>query len=110
MNKSFNISFEILRYWAKRDFKGWDPYDMLNSRVVKAIVPENSHFLLWVSIQLGKVLPINLRRILLVPKTHNAKGVALFISGVCNYWNISGENRPELKKYLDRLIIILKLH
>jgi len=107
MNKSFNISFEILRYWSNRDFKGWDPYDMLNSKVVQAIIPKNSHFLLWVCIQLGKVLPINLRRVMQVPKTHNAKGVALFISGICNYWHISPKDKPELKKYLDRLIIIL---
>jgi len=107
MNKSFNISFEILRYWSNRDFKGWDPYDMLNSKVVQAIIPKNSHFLLWVCIQLGKVLPINLRRAMQVPKTHNAKGVALFISGICNYWHISPKDKPELKKYLDRLIIIL---
>ena len=42
-----------------------------------------------------------------MPKTHNAKGVALFISGICNYWHISPKDKPELKKYLDRLIIIL---
>ena len=101
-------SFEILRYWAKQDFKGWDPYDMLNSKLIRACVPNNSHFLLWVFIQLGKVLPLNLRRILLVPKTHNAKCIALFISGICNYWYLCKDDRPELTNYLDRLVLILQ--
>jgi hypothetical protein len=102
-----SIGFQLIRHWAKQDFKGWDPYDMLNSKVIRTIVPDKSHFLLWVVIQLGKVLPVNIRRILLVPKTHNAKGIALFISGICNYWYINKERRPELKVYLDRLVLIL---
>lgn len=102
-----SISFEILRYWAKRDFKGWDPYDMLNSKLVKVFSLNKFSFLMWVLIQLGKKLPFNIRRLLFVPKTHNAKGIALFISGICNYWNLSKENRFELKNYLDRLILIL---
>ena len=101
-------SLKILRYWAKQDFKGWDPYDMLNSKLIKACVPEKSHFLLWVFIQLGKVLPFNLRRILFVPKTHNAKGIALFISGICNYWYLCKDDRLELTNYLDRLVLILE--
>ena len=102
------ISFKILRYWSKQDFKGWDPYDMLNSKLIKACVPNKSHFLLWVFIQLGKVLPFNLRRILFVPKTHNAKCIALFISGICNYWYLCKDDRPELRNYLDRLVLILE--
>lgn len=106
--KNQEIGIEILRYWAKRDFKGWDPYDMLNSKLIGAIVPRRSHFILWVCIQLGKVLPINLRRIMMVPKKHNAKGIALFISGIANYWYINESLRPEMKSYLDRLLTILK--
>mgnify|MGYP001039951796 CR=1 FL=1 len=102
------ISFKILRYWSKQDFKGWDPYDMLNSKLIKACVPNKSHFLLWVFIQLGKVLPFNLRRILFVPKTHNAKCIALFISGICNYWYLCKDDRSELGNYLDRLVLILE--
>ena len=107
MCKYKTISLEILRFWAKRDFKGWDPYDMLNSKVIKSAVPQKSHFFLWVLIQVGKVLPINLRRMLFVPKTHNAKGIALFITGICNYWNLFNDKKPELSKYLDRLVLIL---
>ena len=31
---NISISFKILRYWAERDFIGWDPYDMLNSKLI----------------------------------------------------------------------------
>ena len=64
MNKS--ISFEILRYWSKRDFKGWDPYDMLNSKLIKAFDYNRLNFFLWIFIQMGKVLPVNLRPIFFV--------------------------------------------
>ena len=32
----FNHTLEILRYWAEMDFKGWDVYDGLNSKLFKA--------------------------------------------------------------------------
>lgn len=108
MNSRLNDSIEILRYCAKSDFKGWDPYDILNSRIIATLVPQKAHFILWVCIQMGKSLPVNFRKVLLVPKTHNAKGIALFIMGICNYWNVCNSIRPELKKYLDRLILILR--
>ena len=39
-----------------------------------------------VVIQGFKRCPINLRRIALVPKEYNAKGIGLFLSGYCNLY------------------------
>jgi rhamnogalacturonyl hydrolase YesR len=39
-------------------------------------------------IQLFKRSPINLRRLFAVPKDYNPKGVALFLQGYCNIYNI----------------------
>ena len=77
---------------------------MLNSKLIKAFAYNRLNFFLWIFIQMGKVLPVNLRPIFFVPRTHNAKGIALFISGICNYWHLFQDDRPELAKYLDRLI------
>ena len=69
-------------YCEAEDYKGWDPYDGLNSRLFKAIpLAGRSAICRLVWIQLFKRCPFNLRRIALVPKQHNAKGIGLFIEG-----------------------------
>lgn len=79
-------SFTNLRLYCEcEDFKGWDPYDGLNSRVFQ-VLPflKKSALCRLVVIQGFKRCPLNLRRLASVPKGHNAKGIALFLSGYCN--------------------------
>ena len=66
-------------------YKGWDPYDGLNSKVFQSL-PYFKHSAFWrlCVIQGFKRCPINLRRLLVVPKEHNAKGIGLFLQGYCN--------------------------
>lgn len=78
-------------------FKGYDPYDGLNSRLLM-----NSPFfrfralrLAW--IQFFKRSPLNLRRPALVPKGYNSKGLALIIRGLINL-NALRERR----EYIDQ--------
>jgi polysaccharide biosynthesis protein VpsJ len=63
-------------------FAGWDPFDMLNSRLLRATPLDRSALVRLAVIQAGKRSPINLRRALLVPKVRNAKGIALVILGL----------------------------
>ncbi len=79
-------SFQHLQsYCESEHFKGWDPYDGLNSRVFQALpLLKDSAFCREVVIQGFKRCPINLRRMALVPKEHNAKGIGLFLQGYCN--------------------------
>lgn len=92
-------SFKALKsYCEKEQFKGWDPYDGLNSKVFNAIPFLNkSSFIRMVVIQGFKKLPINLRKIALVPKRHNAKGLGLLLSGYCNLYE-TVKAKPELEK------------
>lgn len=92
-------SFKALKsYCEKEQFKGWDPYDGLNSKVFNAIPFLNkSSFLRMVVIQGFKKLPINFRKIAIVPKKHNAKGLGLLLSGYCNLYEIV-KAKPELAK------------
>lgn len=90
----------LREYCANNDYKGWDPYDGLNSRVFKAIPLIGCSAIIrlcW--IQLFKRSPFNLRRILLVPKQHNAKGVALALQAHCEMYHTI-EISPALSKYL----------
>ena len=74
-------------YCEAEDFKGWDPYDGLNSKLASAMLPlRHSAILRLCVIQGFKRCPVNLRRIAMVPKAHNAKGIGLFLQGYCNLY------------------------
>ena len=74
-------------YCESEHFKGWDPYDGLNSKLASALLPlRHSAILRLCVIQGFKRCPLNLRRITLVPKEHNAKGIGLFLQGYCNLY------------------------
>ncbi len=102
-SKKVKAAFQNLStYVESMEFKGWDPYDSLNSRLFMALpfIHESSIFqLAW--IQLFKRNPVNLRRIFLVPKEYNPKGLALFLSGYCSLYQLSPTD--ELKQKISRL-------
>lgn len=87
-------SFQSLKtYCEKEQYKGWDPYDGLNSKVFRALpFFKNSALCRLAVIQGFKRCPVNLRRIAMVPKEHNAKGVGLFLQGYCNLLYAVREN------------------
>ena len=79
-------SFKRLRTYCEREnYKGWDPYDGLNSRLIH-VIPFLKKSALWrlAVIQCFKRSPINLRRIAKVPKEYNPKGLGLLLQGYCN--------------------------
>ncbi len=94
-------SFEALRRYCEAEgFKGWDPYDGLNSRIFRAIpLAKRSALCRLAVIQGFKRFPFNLRRLALVPKQYNAKGIGLFLQGYCNMYRLVGK-RPELASRL----------
>lgn len=98
--KSLSPILALKRYCEAESFKGWDPYDGLNSKIAEAILPlKHSAFLRLCVIQGFKRCPVNLRRIALVPKEYNAKGIGLFLQGYCNIYDAVGQN-PELSSVL----------
>ena len=76
-------------YCESEEYKGWDPYDGLNSRVFNALPFKKWNVARLIWIQGFKRSPINFRKLLLVPKQHNSKGLALFLSGYCNLYAIA---------------------
>lgn len=83
IEKSF---LDLLSYCEKEGYKGWDPYDGLNSKIFRATPLKNWDLARLAWIQGFKRSPINFRQLLLVPKEFNAKGVGLFLSGYCNLY------------------------
>lgn len=103
-------SFTRLRdYCEAENYKGWDPYDGLNSAIFQATPFKRWDIARLVLIQLCKRSPVNLRPLLLVPKQHNAKGVGLFLNGYCNLYRLAeqGDTRfgslEELRSKIDEV-------
>ena len=104
-------------YCEREQFKGWDPYDGLNSRLLMGIPGlKNVGFYRLVVIQLFKRNPINLRRLALVPKDYNAKGVGLLLQGYCNLHEAVSKHEElsahfgtpaQIKEQINRLAAIL---
>jgi hypothetical protein len=77
-----NTTFKLLAYCQKNRWAGYDPYDALNSRIFRAIPILNFRTARLALTQAVKRSPLNLRPLLLVPKTPNPKGIALFLSAL----------------------------
>lgn len=88
-SKFAHAFLRLKSYCESEDFKGWDPYDGLNSKVFRATPLKSWDIARLAWIQGFKRSPINFRRLLLVPKQHNAMGIGLFLSGYCNLLEIA---------------------
>jgi hypothetical protein len=106
-NKFYNSFYKLEFYCEKENFKGYDPFDGLNSKIFK-LLPflKNSHLfkLLW--IQFFKRSPINLRRLFGIEKDYNSKSLALFLSGYCNLYCVSPSPNKlsKINYFIDKIL------
>jgi len=100
MNETVLKSFERLEeYCKKENFKGWDPFDGLNSELFQSLpLFSKNRFAKLVWIQSFKRSPINLRKIARVEKDYNAKALGLFLAGYCNLYSIEPQ-----EEYLEKI-------
>jgi len=92
-------SFKKLKYYCEREnFKGWDPYDGLNSWVMQKTPLGKSRFFRLAWIQLFKRNPVNFRKLVGVKKDYNPKGLGLFLIGYCNLYK-----KDQRQEYLDKI-------
>jgi len=90
-------------------FKGYDPFDGLNSRMFQSIGPVYRNRLLrLVWIQFFKRFPINLRRILLIDKGYNPKALALFVLGLLYRYRLYEDRQSlaEADRLIDRILTL----
>jgi hypothetical protein len=91
------ITLKLLQYCMKSNWAGYDPYDGLNSQLFQSLRLLNSKWTRLALMQGVKRSPVNFRPLLLVPKTHNAKGLALFLSALVKLLRarvVENENEP----------------
>ncbi|HNW56136.1 MAG TPA: delta-aminolevulinic acid dehydratase [Bacteroidales bacterium] len=98
-NSVWNSLYKLEAYCASEGYKGYDPYDGLNSRLFQAIpVIRGNRMARLACIQLFKRSPINLRPLAGVKKEYNPKALGLFLSGYCNLYQIT-----QKQEYLDKI-------
>jgi hypothetical protein len=98
-------SFCALNAWVSdQHFFGWDPFDALSSEVLDGIT-FNSKFGKRVVTQLHRRNPVNLRPLLGIRKSRNAKGEALFLSSYVALYAFqpTAENRARCDQHASWL-------
>jgi rhamnogalacturonyl hydrolase YesR len=100
-NVMVNSFLNLKNYCESEKFKGWHPYDGLNSKVFQALQMDKVQFFRLAWIQLFKRNPINLRSVMLVSKEYNPKGLGLFLTGYCNLY----ASNPQ-EKYREKIVLL----
>ena len=77
-----DVTLQLLNYCRMRNWAGYDPYDALNSKLFNALPFLQFRLPRLVFTQALKRSPIILRPLLLVPRTQNPKGLALFVAAL----------------------------
>ncbi len=95
---------KLKEYCEKQSFKGYDPYDGLNSKLFNSIPFISTNRLTRLAwIQFFKRSPVNLRSLSGVSKSYNAKALGLFLSGYCVLY----KNNPK-QEYLEKINLFIK--
>jgi len=107
MIPSLEAAYETLAEWCRlRDYKGYDPFDGLNSKVFQLSPFKYSRVgrLAW--LQLLKRSPVNLRSLTAVTPGHNPKGLALFALAKLSRFRALGnqEDSTDAQHLLRRLL------
>ncbi|MFK7779185.1 MAG: hypothetical protein QM501_13850 [Gimesia sp.] len=93
--------FLLSKYCKSNEYRGWDLFDGLNSKMFLTTPLYRSRLLRLIWIQFFKRSFINLRPLTLVPKGHNAKGLGLFASGMFAQGKIN-----EAEQMLEKLKVM----
>ena len=94
---------QTLSYIEAADYSGYDPYDALNSPLIRAAGAAGK----WVRVgatHLVRRSPVNLRPVLGIRKGHNPKGIGLFLWGSSRLYAATREPR-----YLERVDCLLDM-
>ena len=102
-----NTVLKLLHFCQASDWAGYDPYDALNSKAFKAIPVLNSRIPRIMLTQTLKRSPFNIRPFLFIPKTQNAKAVALFLTAFVKLSRAGEFNVAHLiPEMMDRLVAL----
>lgn len=96
---------KILPYIESNNYAGYDPYDALNSPLLRLLSYKNK----WAKVAFTHFVrrcPINLRPMLGIKKGHNPKAIGLFLWGYSKLYVI--EKKPEYLEKIEYLLFLLE--
>lgn len=110
IKKAEKVLFKLEKYVRNENYKGWDPYDALNSKFINKTTSFHP-FVQRVAIHLLKNSPINLRTLFGIEKGYNPTAISLFIDGYVNLFHVYGDEKyikkaNELKEILYSLVCL----
>jgi len=79
-----SVTLKLLHYCQENNWAGYEPYDVLNSKIFISLPFLNAKLPRLVLTQFLKRSPVNVRQLLMVPKTQNPKVLGLFLSAFVN--------------------------
>jgi len=82
----------LFAYCQSQAWRGYDPYDGLNSRLFGSL-PFKDRWFRLVFAQLVKRSPLNLRELLGISKGLNPKGLSLFLNGCLTLYRLTGREK-----------------
>ena len=109
MNQNDIISNSFLhlkKYCEKEQFKGFDPFDGLNSPIFQSIpIVNKNKFARLAWLQFFKRSPVNFRRIAGIKKEYNPKAIGLFLSAyvILEKSSPSDYNKKCISHFIDLL-------
>lgn len=95
---------QLREYIERRDYAGYDPFDALNSSLLRALSFNTKYGrIAWT--QFIRRCPINLRPLLLVHRGHNPKALGLFLEGYIRLYRLAQDEttRQAIQRLLDLL-------
>lgn len=104
------FSYELVlqkleEYCEKELWKGYDPYDGLNSKLFKVLPLKSKPLFRLGWCYLIRNIPFNIRPFLLISRGYNPKALALFIFSYVRLYKLYGDKRYLCKaKFLARLL------
>ena len=102
-----SVTLKLLDYCQTNDWAGYEPYDVLNSRLFTALPLLDSKLPRLVLTQFLKRSPVNVRRLLMVPRTQNPKALGLFLSAFVNLSRVGVATEEDyVQQMVDRLIAL----
>ena len=103
--KNNNRLDKLRAYVERENFRGFDPYDVLNSPILREL-SFNKKALRIAFIQSMKRLPVNLRPFLGIRKDYNPKGIGLFLWSYAKLYRVTGSS--EFLKKIDFFLDLLE--
>lgn len=99
------ILLKLIAYCQENGWAGYDPYDALNSRMLEKLPFLDRRLPRLALTQALKRSPLNLRTLMLVPKTQNPKAIGLFLAAFVKLSASGKKSWDSLIPYMiDRLV------